>query len=755
MKRFCYLLFLALLLGTIVLPTDLAAQKRKTKPTKLKRTSVSVYGGETPRNLTPEQQKRWDSFIKVWETLDLSYFDTTYNGLDWKKIKAEYRPRVLAAKTDLELTRILNDMVWRLNKSHFAIIPKEVYDAVELTKEKAKKAEVRTNVGLDEISDDNEEDEEEEEVVVEDKLARYGVGIDLRMIEGKFVITYIEDPSSAKQAGIKPGYILEKINGVSLSQTVSQIAVMLPGIKNLERVLPFEIQAFMLMGERDTEVTLTCLDENNNPKDFQLTRQRMLGRTASMGLAFPPQYLRFESRSLSEDIGFIKFNGFMLGLLEKFCDALTALKDKKAIIIDLRGNTGGLMHVFQGLTGMFFDRDVEVGTTIDRYGSNTLKAVSKARRFNGKLVVLVDSRSMSAAELFAAGLRDNNRVLLVGERTAGEALPASTLRLATGAIFLFPIANFKTSKGNMIEGTGLEPDIIVNLDRLKLIEGIDNQFEQAIAAIRENRPIPKSDNTTDSGIVKEMRLDKMVKIGSTDETPPPPKAVSPGTGQGSGLGTGRSSPVVEIKDEKAIQILKAADDAVGTEAIKKASSFELTGSGKFTVQGSNVAFDYKAFSTVTPSRYAYTMIFPGDGNLRVVMSREDSFRETFGITETLPQVGDAMGPTGMTDLSKFTSFKYLGDFDREGRKCSVIEAKYRGFTFALAFDVEKKYLVSLAGPGLAASYSDYRSVAEGIMVPFQMEVDHYFKITLTDVKLDVPFIKERFQRTVNCFDVPL
>src|SRR5205085_3793219 len=77
---------------------------------------------DSPKGLTAAQQKRWDSFIKVWDTVNTSYFDTTFNGLDWKKIKAEFRPRVLALKNDDELCLVLSVMVGRLNKSNFVIV---------------------------------------------------------------------------------------------------------------------------------------------------------------------------------------------------------------------------------------------------------------------------------------------------------------------------------------------------------------------------------------------------------------------------------------------------------------------------------------------------------------------------------------------------------------------------------------------------------------------------------------------------------
>jgi C-terminal processing protease CtpA/Prc len=85
--------------------------------------NVTPENATKPAPLAPDAQRRQDAFMTVWQTVNVNYFDKTFSGLDWNKIREEYQPRVTAAKTDAEVHRLLAEMVNRLGTSHFAIIP--------------------------------------------------------------------------------------------------------------------------------------------------------------------------------------------------------------------------------------------------------------------------------------------------------------------------------------------------------------------------------------------------------------------------------------------------------------------------------------------------------------------------------------------------------------------------------------------------------------------------------------------------------
>ena len=141
-------------------------------------------------------------------------------------------------------------------------------------------------------------------------------------------------------------------------------------------------------------------------------------------------------------------------LVEAFCQAVTRFKGKKSLIVDLRGNLGGSFGALIGISGLLVDRPFNLGTEIYRKVSQPRRISPHLKNFKGKVIILVDKNSYSAAELFAAAFQENGRAIVIGEQSAGEALPSLTKRLPTGAVFLFPVANFKTPKGNFLEGKG-------------------------------------------------------------------------------------------------------------------------------------------------------------------------------------------------------------------------------------------------------------------------------------------------------------
>jgi carboxyl-terminal processing protease len=99
--------------------------------------------------------------------------------------------------------------------------------------------------------------------------------------------------------------------------------------------------------------------------------------------------------------------------------------------------------------------------------------------------VLTDALSASTSEIFALGLQEAGRAVVVGETTAGAALPSIFKRLPTGATLQFAFADFKTPKGVRVEGRGAVPDVPVALDRRSLLAGHDPQLDAALRVARE------------------------------------------------------------------------------------------------------------------------------------------------------------------------------------------------------------------------------------------------------------------------------
>jgi carboxyl-terminal processing protease len=745
MKNKQTLILLALIIWIFTLHENSLAQRRNPP-----RRVITVR----PQNpSSPELQRRVEAFNMVWETLDRNYFDQTFSGLNWNSIKKEYEPRILKTTSDKQLHDILEEMINRLNRSHFAIIPPEIYQAIERTKAEIKAKEIAKRKDEDEVETPTDKDVKEDDSFDEADYGTFGIGVEMRLIDNRFVITRIEKGSSAELKGLKIGYIIQKVNDVSLDGLLLNTEI--AKLKNIKRQLPEQIIQWVLNGEEDTSVTLTFLDETDKPKEVEIRRERLKSEAISLGANYPEQQLKYETSSLNDEVGYIKFNLFALPVVEKFCNSLTQLKDKKAIIVDLRGNSGGLLATMVGLSGMLTDQSIDLGTSIYKVGSSNMIGNSKAKNFKGRLVFLVNDQTISAAEVFAAALQENNRALIVGEKTAGEALPAITIELPTGAVLLYPIANYKTRNGNFLEGKGVQPNFVVALDRKSLLEGKDAQLETALKIIKEDKDFPKTTALPTSF--------------SVAPPPPPPPAAKPKIkvlAEVTVKAIPAPPPPVKVeekpvKDEKSLKVISEFVTAIGgKESFNKINSYLLNGSAELGVKGSKQEFEFSSLRQ-KPDKYSEFLSSETAGEIREIYNGKKYLLQTdYGIDRELPNESDTaqieiLSPiSNLADENYFKSLTYNGTFERKGRKTHVISGKTSdGANIALAFDVETKYLVSYIASYSGISFDDYRKVGD-LMLPFTIERENVMTIKLDEIRLNTLLDEAKFNKKEHCFDRP-
>jgi len=138
----------------------------------------------------------------------------------------------------------------------------------------------------------------------------------------------------------------------------------------------------------------------------------------------PPQEFSFRSHALGNSVIIWNFPTFMVS--EEGADKLVADSESyPAMILDLRGNPGGAEKTMLRLIGNVMNHDVTVGTKVMRKGNTSLVAKSRGKKtYQGKIIVLVDSRSGSAAEIFARIMQSEHRATVVGDRTEGSVMEA-------------------------------------------------------------------------------------------------------------------------------------------------------------------------------------------------------------------------------------------------------------------------------------------------------------------------------------------
>jgi carboxyl-terminal processing protease len=158
------------------------------------------------------------------------------------------------------------------------------------------------------------------------------------------------------------------------------------------------------------------------------------------------------------------------------------------LIIDLRGNPGGIGGMAMGMAGFLVDQpNQRLGIMQTR--DVTLNFVINPRPvvFNGPVAVLIDACSASTAEIFAGGLKDLGRARVFGTRSAAAALPSVIERLPNGDGFQYAMANYISAGGKALEGNGVEPDVEVKLTRAELLAGRDSVVDAALDWIRTKK----------------------------------------------------------------------------------------------------------------------------------------------------------------------------------------------------------------------------------------------------------------------------
>jgi len=388
-------------------------------------------------------------FETVWVTVNDKYFDPTFGGLDWKEVHDRYQPQIAAVKDDQAFYFLINKMLFELNVSHIGIIPPD-------------------------------EKEQLEPVL----SAEGSIGIDLRLLDGDAVITTVLPGLPGEQAGLRPGLVIQRINGKTIEQWASEVWRIPPLTERNERKrLTSKLQE-QVYGSLDTAVDLVYLDAQGETHAVTIQRAQRDGRVI-LGDEFPPFYVEFESRRLDEEIGYIRFNAFLPPIDQRFPEVLESLRDTRGLIIDLRGNSGGVFPVRKGLAEQLVQERALFWSYKGRDSIQEVYLDPVPNAYSGLIVVLIDVMSASSAEEFSGALQAIGRAVVVGERSAGICVTADVLQLSNGAVLMYPNAQTRTADGTVLEGRGVIPDITVTLERSQLLEGIDAQLQAAIQTIVE------------------------------------------------------------------------------------------------------------------------------------------------------------------------------------------------------------------------------------------------------------------------------
>jgi carboxyl-terminal processing protease len=394
---------------------------------------------------------RQKAFERVWLRVKEVHYDANFNGVDWDAVRQRYAPKVASAKTDAAFYELLSKMLGELKQSHYAIVPP---DTSGMENENMARGDGET-------------------------------GMVVQLVEGEAVITRIEPDSPADKAGLRPGFVLTHIENRPVKKIIETVRARKPSVVR-ERLYTMLALEARLSGMPGSALTLRFRDGENKTRIVKLTRRAAKGEITQFG-EMPAVRVFVESRRLEDNIGYLRFNLFMLPLLEPLKAAIREMKDAPGIIIDLRGNHGGVGAMASSLAGLFYDQRSALGTMKMRRGEINFVVYPQPEPFLKPLVLLTDEASLSTSEIMAGSLQENQRAITVGRPTGGMVLPSQFERLPGGARFQYAVADFKTPKGVLLEGRGVVPDVPVELTRRSLLSGKDPILSTAIAVIRKSQ----------------------------------------------------------------------------------------------------------------------------------------------------------------------------------------------------------------------------------------------------------------------------
>ncbi len=322
----------------------------------------------------------------------------------------------------------------------------------------------------------------------------FGIGIALDLEDGRLLVQRTIEASPAEAAGILPGDEILAVDGVVVGELGPEVA--------LARI----------EGKRGSMVVLR-IARGGLAETLEVAVRRDQVRTNSV-----------ESALLSPNVGWLRIERFQRRTVDEVRRALRALgatgSVPAGVVVDLRGNPGGYLSQAVAVADIWLAEGAIVSTVDRSSGTQRDMARSLGADMTTQLVVLVDGRTASAAEIVAGALQDRGRAQVVGETSYGKGSVQQFFDLSDGSALKLTTARYYTPSGASIQGVGVRPDVALgdhlfeelgrDLDVLLLSmpdapswARDDRALQVAILALRDPEALQALTGPAHSGPVKE------------------------------------------------------------------------------------------------------------------------------------------------------------------------------------------------------------------------------------------------------------
>lgn len=269
-----------------------------------------------------------------------------------------------------------------------------------------------------------------------------GVGVRLAEVDGRIVIVEVEPDTPAMRADLQPGTVLIDVDGWAVTgRSLTQIAERIIGPPGTSVEL-----RLLLTEEADCAGKAPC------ERVARLVRAPIL-RSTVIGRRFGPfGYLRL-----------IRFGERTAYDLRRALDRVSEARALAGVVLDLRGNPGGLLEQAVAVADNWLDSGPVVATAGRDRPEETARAHAEGTEPSYPLAVLVDERTASAAEIVAGALKDRGRARLFGARTFGKGSVQTVIELEDGSALKLTVARYFTPSGRPIDGTGIDPHEVIGV----------------------------------------------------------------------------------------------------------------------------------------------------------------------------------------------------------------------------------------------------------------------------------------------------
>jgi tricorn protease len=390
----------------------------------------------TARMLVRQEEVFTEVFDQSWRALADNFYDPKFHGTDWKAVRERYRPIVKHVGLREDLYALITLMFGELNASHLGISGKE-----------AAPEQVTADLGL--------------------LFNHAWRGPGLKIAE-------IVRGGPADRRGIKlaPGDLIVAIDGVDLNESAN---------------VP------QLLNDKVGEMVAVSVAPADNPNNTRRLELNAVSRTVLAPLLYERWVERNAQRvtELSQGkLGYIHIPSMDEKGVDRFLRALYSDNfDKEGIVLDVRYNGGGFTH--ETILNYLLGKD---HTTFQpRHGPGGLVLNSGDRKWTKPLVLLINNRSYSDAEIFPHAFRYHGLGKLVGQTTGGFVIGTRSIDLIDGSKFRTPRIGVFTNKGVNMEKEGVRPDEEVDITPDQHAEGLDPQLDRAVQILRQDVAAWKKD----------------------------------------------------------------------------------------------------------------------------------------------------------------------------------------------------------------------------------------------------------------------